>query len=226
MKEFYLKYKIFVIPFIVSLVCLIIIIFVIIPQILEFFSEREKIRIVMNRIDLLNNKAIELGKIDETKLKQDLTTTLIVMPTDRDIPQAMAVLENLITKSNLSLKSTSYGASSTSGGPNSFSLTVSLVGSVASTRFFLNSLSEGSRIFNVESISLRLQPQGSDVSVDIPLNVFYQSVPTKTLTLDQPVAKIDTKEDNLINNLSKFTLQQPSSATTAAIPVGKADPFQ
>lgn len=226
-KEFYYKYRIYIIPGFVGIVCLIISAFIIVPQIIELFKEREKIGVLTNRISLLNNKAKELEGIDEVKLQQELVIALTVLPTAQDVPQAMAALQDIIARSNLSLESTSYSASSKEAGQNSFSLTISVVGSLASTRNFLNDLSEGSRIFKVESISLNILPQSSLVSVDIPLTVYYQAAPSTILTADQPVAKIDAKGEALIANLSKFASQTSVAvSTSAAVPVGKLDPFQ
>lgn len=229
-KEFYIKYKIFIIPSAVGLVCLIIIVFVIIPQITGLFAERDKVGVLTNKIELLNNKAKELEGLDETILKQDLVTALTILPTERDVPQAMAALQDIITKSNVSLKSTSYSVASRESGQDSFSLTISIIGSLASTRDFMNNLREGSRIFKIESISSKIQTDNSLVSTDLPLTVFYQPAPATVLTLDQPVAKIGPKEEELIKNLTKYTFKEPVIATvssaSSSVPIGKPDPFQ
>lgn len=228
LKEFYIKYKIFIIPTGVGLICLLIIGFIIVPQISELFSEREKVGTLTNRINLLNNKAKELENLDEAKIKQDLVTALTVLPTGRDVPEAMAVLQGIIAKSNLSLTSTSYSTGSRDAGKaDSFSLSISVLGSIDSTSDFLINLKEGSRIFKVESITLKIQPEGSLVSVDLPLTVFYQAVPSTVLSLDAPVAKIDAKEEELIKNLTKF-VAQPSVATSStepSVPMGKTNLF-
>ncbi|MFA5933326.1 MAG: hypothetical protein WCV81_03650 [Microgenomates group bacterium] len=226
LKDYYFKYRIYIIPSAVGLVCLLIIGFVIVPQMLEIFKERESSGVLFNRIDLLNKKANELNAIDDTKLQQNLVTALTVMPTDRDVPQAMAVLQDLISKSNLSLKSTSYAAGSKTSGQNSFQLTISVLGPLDSARSFLNSLREAPRIYQVDSIGLRFQPEGSLVSLDLPLTVFYQPAPATVLSVDQPVAKIDVKQEDLIANLIKVAAQKEVFATSSAVPIGKEDPFQ
>lgn len=224
-KEFYLKYRIYIIPVVVGMVCLGIIGFVIIPQIFEIFKERGSVGELTNRISLLDKKAKELNNLDETVLQTQLETAISVMPTGRDVPQAMAVLQDLIAKSNLSLKSTSYSSVSKTG-QNSFSLTISVLGSLESSRNFLNSLREAPRLFKVESITLRVQPESNAVSLDLPLTVFYQPAPSTILSVDQPVAKITASEEDLIARLAKLAPKQPIFATASAVPVGKDDPFQ
>lgn len=225
-REFYYKYRIFIIPVVVGLICLIVIAVVIIPQTIELFKEKDTVGTLNNRITTLNNKTTELGNLDENKLNQDLMTALTVLPTERDVPQAMAVLQNLIAKSNLSLTSTSYSTSAKASDQSNFSLTISVMGSIVSTRNFLNTLSEGSRIFKVESISLKFLPDSTVASVDLPLTVFYQPTPKVALTIDQPVAKIDANEAELLNSLSKFAFQQSIESTVSGVPMGKTDLFQ
>lgn len=225
LREFFIKYRIFIIPAVVGLVSLLIIAFVIIPQVLEIFIERGKVGELNNKIVLLNKKAADLNSLDENVLQKELTTALTVMPTNRDVPQTMAVLQGLISKYNLSLKSTTYS----SGGKtaqNSFQLTISILGSLQSTRDFINSLREAQRIFKVESIILRFQPEGNAVATDLPITVFYQPAPTAAISVDAPIANLDSNQQQLLANLTKLTAGGEIFATAAAVPVGKADPFQ
>lgn len=225
-KDFYFKYRIFIIPGVVGIICLSIIIFVIIPQVQEIFKERENGVVLANKIAALDKKSAELAALDQNKLQQDLVTALTIMPTGRDVPEAMAVLQDLITKSNLELKSTSYSAGSAGkADQNSFQLTISVMGSLSATREFLNNMRMTGRVFKVDSIALRFQPEGSSVAVDLPLTIFYQPAPATVLTVDQPVSKITSDQEKLVSDLAAIVSKPQAISTATAVPVGKADPF-
>lgn len=225
MKLFYTKYKIFIIPTVIGLICIGILGFVIFPQVLEYLKDMDQFTIAQNRIVSLNQKATELKTIDQATRQQQLKTALTILPTDRSVPQAMAALQTLVTKSNLVLKNTAYSAVSKSG-ETSFSFTITVLGPLSSIRNFLNSLSEGPRIFKVESIALRFQPGGLLAEADIPLSVFYTPAPTTKISLDQPVSQISSKQEELIAKLTKAMAAAEVSSTSSAVPLGKADPFQ
>ncbi len=225
-KELYYKYKIFLIPTIVGITCMSILILVIYPQSLGYFQQMDKINTLKNNIEVLNNKASELQKIDEEARKKDLVVALTVLPVERDVPIAMSTLQNLIAKSNLVLKSTAYTPISKSSGKDGFMFRVSVIGPLFSVKNFLNELQNGSRIFKVESISLNFQDTSSLIVADIPLTIFYEPAPKTVITLDQIIPTISDQEEELIGKLSKSIVSTEVVSTSSAVPLGKSNPFE
>lgn len=226
MKEIYYKYKIFLIPGIVSLISIAVLIFVVYPQASGYSQEINKIEKLKNNVEILNNKAKELQKIDEVTRGKDLVIALTILPTERDVPIAMSTLQSLIAKSNLVLKSTTYSPQSKSKENNNFMFTISVLGSLSSIKSFLGELQSGSRIFKVQSITLNFQNTSSLAEVSIPLLVFYEPVPKTLVTLDQPIPTISEKDEQLIGQLSKSVFQTEITSTSSAVPLGKVDPFE
>lgn len=227
-KEMYYKYKIFLIPAVVGIICIGILMLVIIPQTLDYFKERTKIEELFNKIEILNKKTEELKAIDEEVMKKDLVVALTVLPVEKDVPQAMIVLQGLINRSNLILKSTTYSSTSKNTGKNGFTFTISVIGSLSSIKNFISELQNAARVFKVESAALTFQGTESLVEAVIPLTVFYEPVPKTLITIDQPVQKINSSDEELITNLSKSIYQSEAESTVSAdlIPLGKSDPFQ
>lgn len=228
MKEIYNQIKPFLIPGVVGIVCVIISVLVIYPQIGEYFKVKDNITILKSRISTLNNKTKELQAIDEVGRKKDLSVALTILPTDRDVPKSMSILQALITKSNLILDQTSYSAGTKDQGKDGFMFTVSVVGSLPSLRNFMNELQNGSNIFKIESIDLDFQEASSLATVSMPLATFYESAPNIQATLDQPVSTISDKDEELITKLTNVVNQFniASAASSSAVPLGKIDPFQ
>lgn len=226
-KEMYYKYKVFLVPVLAGIISLLVTVFIIFPQTMEYFKQKDKLAELMGRIGILNSKAEELGNIDSETRKKDLAITLTVLPTDKNVPQSMSVLQDLINKSNLVLKSTTYSPSSRGSGKNGFALTVSVVGSLTSIKNFMSELQSAARIFKVESAILTFQGAGSLIEADIPLTVYYEPVPKTLINLDASVPKINSDDEELINNLSKSITQFDTiTSTGSSVPVGKTDPFE
>lgn len=227
-KEIYYKYKIFLIPTAVGIICIGILILVVMPQTLDYFKERVKIEELFNKIEILNKKTEELKTIDEEAMKKDLVVALTVLPTEKEVPQAMSVLQGLINRSNLILKSTTYSSASKNSGKNGFTFTVSVIGSLSSIKNFMSELQNAARIFKVESATLNFQGTGSLVEATIPLTVFYEPVPKTLITIDQPVSKISSSDEELITNLSQSIFQSETQSTVSAISIslGKPNPFE
>lgn len=227
-KEIYYRYNVFLIPVVVGIICIGILAFVVVPQTLDYFKERTKIEELLNRIGLLNDKTVELKTVDEGTVNNDLVTALTVLPIDKDVPQAMDVLQGLINKSNLVLKNTAYSSSSKSNGKNGFTFTISVVGSLSSIKNFMSELQNAARIFKVESAALTFQGTGSLVEASIPLTVFYEPAPKTLITADQPIQKITNSDQELITTLLQSINQSENQSTVSAssVPLGKSDPFQ
>lgn len=228
MKEIYYQTKSFLIPGVVGIVCIIILALVIYPQVADYFKERDNITTLQNRITTLDNKTKELQGIDEAAMKKDLAVALTILPTDRDVPKAMSALQDLIKKSNLVLDSTGYSPGAKDQGKSNFMFTVTVIGSLPSLRNFMNELQSGSNIYRIESIDLTFQEKSSLATVSIPLTTFYESSPKIQMTLDQPVSVINDKDKELIAKLTKIVndLNAAPVSTSAAVPLGKIDPFQ
>lgn len=227
-KEIYYKYNIFLIPVIVGIVCVGILVFVVMPQTLDYFKERTKIEELFNKIGMLNSKTEELKSVDEEAMKKDLVVALTVLPADRDVPQAMNVLQGLINRSNLVLKSTAYSAGTKNTGKNGFSFTISVVGSLSSIKNFISELQNSARVFKVESVELNFQGTGSLVEATMPLTVFYEPAPKTLITTDSIVPKINDSDQELITNLSKsiYQTETQSTVSAASVPLGKSNPFE
>lgn len=237
LKVFYQKYKLILWPISSGLACLIIIFFVIIPQFTEYLGIKSKINDLQKRSDSLEVKAQELEELDDVNVKRNLQIAFTVLPTSPDIPQVMIVLQDIIGKSDLSLKNTNYSTSVNTSAKGSFQLTVSVVGQLSSIRRFLINLKEAPLVFQIESIKAQFNHDGSLVEAEIPIQAFYESNIGVSNALDQPIPKLSNEELNLMSNLAarapslSYDVEELADlgtieqASDSAVPLGKADPF-
>lgn len=232
LKTLYLKYRLFLWPIVSGLACLIILGFLVIPEMFSYFKTQGHISDIRNRIEVLEAKAATLESIDDSSNNQNLQVVSTILPADKDVPQTMAVLQDIITKSGLILKNTNYGASN-KGAKNSdsFKMSISVNGPISAVRNLLINLADAPQVFQVEAINIQFQNAGSMVEADIPIVVFYQGTGRTSISVDAPVNELSETDKDFLAQLSKLIptpLSNPSSASGSSVyvPLGKSDPFE
>lgn len=218
-------------PVIVGISSVVVLAFVIVPQLLNYLSVRDQIDQTQNKSENLEAKANELGSINDLLTQKDLKVVFSVLPTDQDVPRAMMILQEMVAKSGLELKSTSFGASGQSLGKNSFQLNIAVSGQINLLRDFLIKLQNASRLFQVESIGVQFQKNQGIIEAEIPLSVFYQTELEIIGSPNEPIPKISDKDKELLSKLYQSVGQMDESlnnaeASSASIPLGKYDPFE
>ncbi|MDO8570491.1 MAG: type 4a pilus biogenesis protein PilO [Candidatus Daviesbacteria bacterium] len=233
-SEIFLKYKFFVWPIIVGISSIVVLVLVIIPQLLTYLNINEKINQVQNRSNTLETKAVALENVDNLLTQKDLKVVFSVLPVDQDVPQAMVVLQDMVAKSGLELKSTSFGSSGLpqkGAGNSSFRLNIAVSGQVNVLRDFLVQLQNLPRLFQVDSIGVQFQKDKGVIEAEIPLSVFYNPTLGEMGTVDDPLPQINDKDKELLAKLTQVVGQGNNSwasqeATSASTPLGKSDPFE
>lgn len=230
-SELYVKYSYIIWPVMVGLSSIIILALVIIPQFLTYLNVKNQINQTQNKSQNLEAKASELEIINDVSTQKDLKVVFSILPMDQDVPNAMIVLQDLITRSGLDLRSTTFGSSKQVAGKNSFQLNITVSGQIQLLRDFLIQLQNSSRLFQVESISVQFQKDKGTIEADIPLSVYYQPTLGEIGPLSQPLPKFSDKNEELLSKLTTIINQANKSlnlaeASSSSVPMGKSDPFQ
>lgn len=234
MKELsglYSKYRLLIWPVVSGIASVVILALVIIPQLLNYLNIRNQISDIISRSGKLEAKAQSLERIDENLSEENLRLAFTVLPADRNVPSAVTILQNLIAQSGLTLKSTSYSAAARGAAKDSFQLNVTVLGQISGVRKFLISLKDSGRVFQVESISVNFQKNGSMVEAQVPITVFYNASLGKTGDLDREPPKLSDKEEKMLSDLSRLVsypgaLAGADNATASSVPIGKSNPFE
>lgn len=233
LKEVYLHNKYIVLPIFVGISSVIILTLVIIPQLLSYFNTRSQLVDTQKRFSELETKALELKNIDEEGLKSDLQIAFTVLPIEKDVLSALANMQALVAQAGLELVDTGFSTSQKqAGSKGSFQLNVTVLGPISSLRNFLIRLQDSPQIFQVKSINVHFQKEGSLVEAEIPVDVFYQAPLSVVGTSGQPVSYLSEEERKLLAKLStvvaQFALPVVSGieASGTAIPLGRPDPFE
>lgn len=228
LKEQYIKYKLFIWPLATAVSFIVILALVLIPQVRGYLTDQGKIGEITNKADGLTAKASELDKINEAVMKRNVDVALTVLPTTQNVPEAMVTLLDLIQRSGLVLKNTSYAASARGDTKNNFRLNVVVFGPISTVRDFLINLGEVPRVFQVDTIAVRFQPGQQVAEAEIPVTVFFEPDSGSGGSWDQPVPKLDEREQKLLAKLAQMVPQATATfeTDTSSVEIGKADPFE
>lgn len=228
-RETLFKYRVLVKPLFLALSSLIVLSLVIIPQLLAYLNVNVNINSVQNRIGIYEAKAQELDKIDASVYLKQLQTVFLALPKDKEVPQALLVLQSIISQSGLALESTKL-VDSILNNTNSFRISISVTGTLESLRALLISLQNSPRALRVEGIDAQSLKQGAAMQATIIVTMFYDTAKVSG-NPDQPLSQLDKKDEELLANLNKSINKlgvlgyQPAS-TSSAVPLGKSDPFE
>lgn len=226
--EFYGRYKLLIRPAVLAILSLIILTALIIPQLLAFFSGQGKLRQNQSRLGLLEAKSNDLQSIDEEDFQQKLRVAFMVLPKEKDIPESMANVTNILSISGVVLSDARVVDSPGRGSANSFQLVLTIIGNMQSIRKVLVDLTESPRIVRVEGIDARAAKQGTEIQADITTTVFYEPAPAVSLVVDQPLPTLTSDDQKIITQLaaSLGPLVRVGSEAAPSIPLGKVDPFE
>lgn len=230
LKEIYFKYKYIIWPVVIGLSSVIILAFVVVPQILEYLNIRNQISDLQSKYSFLEAKAAELESIDESATSENLKVVFTILPTDQEVLRAMAALQSLVAGSGLELQNTNFASTKLSGDKDSFQLNLTVAGQIGNLRNFLIKLQDASRVFQIESIGVQFLRSKSAIEAEIPVTVFYQKTPQALGPIDQKVAQLSDTERQLLGKLSAIVSQPAGTsgavASDSTVPLGKSNPFE
>lgn len=229
LQEFYRKYKLIIWPAVVGVSCLLIAALIIVPQLLVYFNLRSEADGLSSRLGILQAKAQGLEQLNILDYNRDLDLAQAALPSEKQVPQALNMFQNLVTKSGLSLQNMKF----ISGDANltteySFQLGVTVLGDMNSVKRLLLSMQKAPRIFRLESVSVQAIRTTTDiVEADVFLKVFYEPNSTNLGSVEQPIPQLSAADRQVLDDLAnKVRLSGSDSANFSSVPLGRSDPFE
>lgn len=227
LSVFYLKYKHVILPLLSGLAFIVILAFVIIPQLASYLKINNEISQKKHQSSQLEAKAAQLEQINDEQMTNDLKVVFSVLPPSQDVPLSLTILQEIINKSQLSLTSTSFAAPLKEGKEGSFRLNVTVAGQISAIRDLFINLQDAPQMFQVQSIKVQFV-KNSNVEAELPITVFYE-LPSKPGLLDESVSSLNDDEKNLLAQLGRLVpvnFNSPDEGNLSSIPLGKTDPFE
>lgn len=192
-------------------------------------SDRKELQ-TKEELNRLYGIKIEILKYQNSKqLNENMTNTLLALPSSYDSPSLLNALEKLGSASGVTFYGlqvsqvsgvTSAAISTESVSPSTFSLstTADYSHAIAMLRNFENTLP----LFNVTNLTVRSAGASNELAIAFGLSTYYQSLPATLGTQDQPITDLTPEEKDLLTALESYR-NYPLVPDTSGI--GKTNPF-
>lgn len=224
--DFYNTYKLYIFPGVVALSCLILIIFVILPQINLLIGNSKSEKDMFSKFKLMEVKANDLQAFDENKLNQDLSVALAVYPTERDYAQVLGLLQRIAGSFGYTVLSAQLGQAGDKSSSTAYSIKLEIFGTRTNFAKMLSVIENSPRVLRVSGVDLGSKGGTDSLVGTVNIDIYYSTVPTNLGNIDTPLPHLSDKEQALLSSLSQSTstgnFVQPSVTSTR----GKVDIFQ
>lgn len=95
------RYKNYLLPLVVILVCVLLMFFIIIPQIKQYFASQEELKTEKQKLNVLKNNYNFLSNLDEAKSDADLSTLSLALPPNKDFVGMLGAISQVAAKTNV-----------------------------------------------------------------------------------------------------------------------------
>ena len=224
--KFYSTYKLYIFPAAVAISCLILIIFVIFPQLGKLLSNNKVATELRSKADFLEVKAQVLEGLDGNDLSSKLNYALLFFPAEKDFTNALGLLQNITSQSSFSILSFALGTQTAVKGAQSYLVKLEVRGPKFLLPQLLSSIENSDRLMRVSSIEVNLSPDES-VNAFLGIDALYLSAPASFGTTDSPLPTLTQADEQLITTLVRAgEVGQQPSVSTPGVPLGKSNPFE
>jgi Tfp pilus assembly protein PilO len=226
-SEFVNKYKSVILPASSVIVCIGLLIFVIIPQISSSFETIKSLGSSEESFKNLSKKVNLLEQINSSEYRQNVSTALIALPSEKDVPGALNQILFLLNANKLKLNSIGLGGGSpSSNNIEGIQFRLEVEGDISGLKSLLTRVKSVPRLMKVTDLEVSGN-RGDIIQATISLTTYFQQITTNLGEIDRPIEEVTQKDLEVLAGISN---SQRSIPTTSAVnisgPTGKSDSFE
>lgn len=223
-KILYNKYKLFLVPLGIILVCMFIIILYVIPQFESFFANRDQVVQSQEVVSTLSQNVNILSAIDKSTLQNYTKITQDALPTTKNFSSILSAIKNAAAFANVVLGDYAIDVGSlsvspqVSSSPVAVSINISIKGGIADLTRFTDALKTQFPLSDVTNVSINNNSQTS-----FSLLFYYLPYASEKIDNTIPVVSLSKEEVAEIQKLSAIesgnaNLNPPSAPTEVPSP--------
>lgn len=203
-KILYTRYKEFLLPIIIILVCVFLFLKLIIPQIQELLLERNQASEAREKIAVLKKNLNILSKIDEGDQNLKLQVAASALPAEKDFAGILNAISTASNKAGVFAGDFTFqvGELSTKSAQTkvlpSLNLTLNIQSGVSGLRRFLSELSKTLPVSEVQDVRV-----GSNLST-VTINFYYKPLSFKKFNYDTPLKPLSSQNSALLKKISSW----------------------
>lgn len=200
-------------------VCILLLFYIVVPQVYSFFSITEEVAQTREQITTLNNNTTYLSSLNSAGLDEQLQLVFDALPADKDFAAIIDAINSAALDSGVEVNDYSVliGELATPSAQLKQYFTVDLVLTVAGDRngakTFLQKMYEVLPISQVKTLSL------TEDSSTMKISFYFKPYPKGTYAVTEPIGEIQERKAALFNLLSKWQVDtQPEGPAPANLP--------
>ncbi len=226
-KAWLRDYKDFALPALVILGCILVLIFIVIPQVNQFFVSKKQLDYETQKLSVLKNNYNFLLSLDENKANDDLKVLSKTLPAGKDFIGILSALSAVSSKTNVSIGNFSFSLGDLSKNSQAtnlsspiISIDVGVNGDAQSIIKFINELNNTAPLSEVTVV------KGTANANILTIIFHYKPFPPQNISDEKQVPPISSDDKAFINDLyswnnisddsSLFSLPDVSSSSSSA----------
>lgn len=209
------------------IVCVVLVLFVIIPQVNNWFSVRDEVIATRQRIRILQDNNTFLKNMDKNRLSEEVQTATTALPIEKDFSAILSVISDSALVSGVSMNDYSFSVGTVDGkavkqqkqtGMDSMRVTVVLSGTIRNVRRFISEVEKSLPIAEVVALD------GTDQSVAVTVQFYHKGLPTVKIDEDKPLSSLPAEKLGILQKLQTMKKPQPiilqsTDASGGALPL-------
>lgn len=215
----YKHYKEFLLPIGVILASFLVIIYVVFPQIQQYFNSQNLVKVEQQKLDRLKNNYTLLTSLDDVTIAADLKTLSSVLPAQKDFAGIIDAISYVSAKTGVAVGNFEFSlgnlSASNFGGTAypSTKIDISLKGNAKNIAQFAHEIAKTMPIAEVTTINIT----GNSGSLTILF--YYKPFPAQNVSDETQVIPLSAKQAALIKEISSWnSIGQIGLPTLPAIP--------
>lgn len=221
LKELYSENKLLVLPVVAIIISVFLLLFVILPQMLAFPSNKAQADEETVKLDKMQASYDLLSKTDEKTVDSNLTMAQLALPDKKDFESVLNAIS--IAAGNSSTQILNYIYQESNGNQTKYptiQFKIDIAGELKEATSFINELYKTYPLSNVISFT------SSDGVTTFQVVFYYRAFPPITPDNRQMVVKMNQSEENALKTISEWSNSSQSSDNAAATPSASAStPF-
>ncbi|MCL5439264.1 MAG: hypothetical protein M1268_04770 [Patescibacteria group bacterium] len=215
LKIIYVRYRPYLIYSGVIIICLIIFLKVVIPQIYDFFTVRDEVNQIRERINVLTQNLNLLSNLNNSDLDSDLNITALALPPEKDFAGILNAIKQASAKSGAVVGDYSFMVGEISGKTKeikkypSIEVDLSLKNDIKTTQNFLNEIYKTLPLSEVSAIDV------SGNSANITISFYYKQLPKMQYNKNMTIKGLSNQDNSLLKDLSNWKTSESSDFSLA-----------
>jgi Tfp pilus assembly protein PilO len=203
-KILYKHYKAFLMPLGVILISILIIIYIIFPQIQQFFNSQSLVGIEQQKLDTIKANYSLLTSLDDAQIAANLKILSLALPPQKDFAGIIDAIAYVSAKTGVSVGNFEFSLGDLSA--SNFAGTA-----YPSTKLNINLKGDAKNIANFANEIVKTMPIAEVTSINISQNVgtlgvlfYYKPFPPQNVNDQDPITLLSGNQESLIKQVSAW----------------------